>query len=864
VNFPNPNLSSWTALGPAPLTANGNASGRITGIAVDPTDSTHIYVAAAGGGVWQTTDGGTTYTPLTDTQASLAMGAIAIAPSNRLKIYAGTGEANNSADSNFGAGILVSNDGGTSWSLSTGPGSVFARRAIAKISVHPTDPNTAYAAVNDFAENGLCCSGTGIYKTADGGVTWTNVTSASFDSLFPWSDVVVDPNNPSIVYAAHGDIFADNTANGVYRSLNGGSTWALLGNAPSGNGIGRIALAVAPSASTSGNHVLYVAIATPLGNSSVLYEMLSSSNADAATPTFTNLTSTPNFGGSGGQAWYDWVIGVDPANALNVYAAGALDNNTHHVIRSTNGGASWTDITIVNGIQPHTDSHAMAFDSASRLLLGNDGGINRFDPTVPSWTNLNTSLNTIQFTGIGLHPTSTQTVLGGSQDNGTELTTGSLNWTATDNGDGGYTLFSQQNASLAYGNHPIGSFGPTAFFRVSTNGGVNWTARTPIITNSNQFNFYAPIAVDSSNGNRVFLGGDGLYESINAAVSWTKHSSPSTNPIDAIAVLPGGNTIYLATGGTFATSSQVWISTNDGSTWTAINLPSGSGRVQEIDVDPNDTTGNTAVAVVNTFNAASQIYRSTNGGSSWTSINGNLPLVPTWSAKIDTDTNKTIYVSNETAVYSSPSPYSTWTTYGTGLPHAQGVQLQFNSSLHELAVATHGRGAWNISTPNPPTVVSYSVICGTGCTYNMVGNSRTHLPWQITGVKVVFSQTITSANTGSLTGVTATGISGVGTNTVTWTFAGVTNGNLATALATSGLNAIQSAGGTLTGSNTSFALKILQGDMSDDGVVNASDLTLVNNARTAAYNIFADINGDGVVDINDVTIVRSKIGQTNP
>jgi hypothetical protein len=138
------------------------------------------------------------------------------------------------------------------------------------------------------------------------------------------------------------------------------------------------------------------------------------------------------------------------------------------------------------------------------------------------------------------------------------------------------------------------------------------------------------------------------------------------------------------------------------------------------------------------------------------------------------------------------------------------------------------------------------------------------LPWQITGIQVVFSQPITSASTASLAGVTASGLTGLGTNTLTWTFAGVTNGNLATALATSGPNAIQSAGGTLGGSNTSFALKILQGDMTDDGVVNASDLTLVNNARSAAYNIFADINGDGVVDSTDVTIVRTKIGQTNP
>ena len=702
-----PNTTTWTAIGPAPLNEGGSASGRIAGLAVDPTNSSNIYIAAAGGGIWQTTNGGSTYSPLTDNQGTLSMGAIAIAPSNHLKIYAGTGEANNSLDSNYGLGILVSNDGGASWTLSTGPSGVFNRLAVSMISVDPGNANTAYAALGDYAENGLCCSHTGIYKTTDGGTTWTNVTSAAgLDSSYPWSDVAVDPNNTSIIYAAHGDIFAQNAANGVYRSTNGGSTWSLLTGAPNGSGIGRIALAIAPSASTAGQHILYVAIAnnTNAGSGATLYEMLRSNNADSATPTFSNLASTPNFGGSGAQGWYDWVIAVDPANSASIYCAGALtySNNTLNVIWSGNSGATWTDITTVNGIEPHTDSHGMAFDSTSRLLLGTDGGVWRFDPTVPSWTNLNGNLNTIQFTGIGIHPTDTQTVVGGSQDNGTELTTGSLTWNATDGGDGGYSQISQTNPLICYSNHPIGSFGATGFFRVSTDGCNTFNGATPTISNQSLFNFYAPIFVDPSNGNRVFLGGDGVYESTTAAGSWTKHTNPSGQPINSIAALAGGTTIYIATGGTLSTNSQIWVSINDGLTWSQHNLPV-SGAVQEIDLDPNDSGGNTAVAVINSFNGANgQVYRTTTGGSSWSNISGSggsaLPSLPTWSAKIDTDASHTIYVSNETGVYSAPSPYGVWTAVGSGLPHAQGVSLQLNSGRHELALATHGRGAWYFST----------------------------------------------------------------------------------------------------------------------------------------------------------------------
>lgn len=213
--------TAWTSIGPSPLAttspanANFNVSGRITAIAAHPTDPNTIYVAPAGGGVWKTINGGTTWTPLTDIQRTLSMGGIAIAKSNPLVIYAGTGEGNNSADSNFGRGILVSTDGGANWTLATGPSNVFDtdRLVTSKIAVDPSNANVAYAAMSNFGNNGVCfsggaCSDTGIYKTSDGGGTWTNVTAANGkDSTSPWSDLAIDPNTPSIVYAAVGDIF---------------------------------------------------------------------------------------------------------------------------------------------------------------------------------------------------------------------------------------------------------------------------------------------------------------------------------------------------------------------------------------------------------------------------------------------------------------------------------------------------------------------------------------------------------------------------------------------------------------------------------------------------------------------------------
>jgi hypothetical protein len=759
-NFASPSPTAWTALGPAPLNAGVPWSGRIAGVAVDPTNASTIYVAAAGGGVWKTIDGGTTYTPLTDNQTVLSMGAIAVAPSNSQKIYAGTGEANNSADSNYGAGILISGDGGATWTLSTGPSGVFNRLTVSKISVHPTNANIAYAAIANIGENSVLLPNTGIYKTSDGGTTWVNTTT-SIDSTTPWSDVVVDPNTPNIIYAGKGAYYGVAT-NGLYRSLDSGSTWALVSGVSSGSSTGRFALAIAPSASTATHHVLYVAITS--SSSYALLSMLRSDNADIATPTFTALSSTPNFGG--GQGWYDWMIGVDPSNSANIYAAGSVPYN---VIRSTDSGTTWTNISTVGTVTPHTDSHAIVFDSSNRLLLGTDGGIWRYDSTVPSWTNLNGNLNTIQFTGIGMHPTLSGTVVGGSQDNGTELTTGNQIWTITDGGDGGYSQFSQTNPSICYSNHPIESFGSTAFFRVSADGCQTFSSKTPTVGNANNFDFYAPIFVDPSNGNRVFLGGDKLYESLNAGTSWTSHAVP-TNPIDTVAVLPGGQTIYIATGGTFATNSAIYVSIDDGVTWVAHSLPSG-GRVQEIDIDPNDATGNTAVAVLNSFSTA-LVYRTTNGGALWTSITANLPVVPTWSAKIDTDTSRTIYISNEQGVYSSKSPYTTWSTVGTGLPHAQGVHLELNSTLHVLSLATHGRGAWYFFTPSVAPAItsaaSTTFTVGTAGTFTITTTGQPVPTLSETGSLPSGVTFVDNGNgTATLAGTPAAGTGGVYTLTIT-------------------------------------------------------------------------------------------------
>ena len=201
--------AAWSLIGPAPLDGGqvpGNlaVSGRVAGLAADPTNANIIYMAAAGGGVWKTTDGGTTWAAPTDNQSTLFMGAIAVAASDPNTIYAGTGEANNSADSYYGEGVLKSTNGGASWTLENASGA-FTRKTISAIAIDPTNANNVYVAVSDGGVNGVG-GNTGIWKSTDGGATFTNTTTAipNVTGNSEFSDVVINPANPNNLYCAIG------------------------------------------------------------------------------------------------------------------------------------------------------------------------------------------------------------------------------------------------------------------------------------------------------------------------------------------------------------------------------------------------------------------------------------------------------------------------------------------------------------------------------------------------------------------------------------------------------------------------------------------------------------------------------------
>jgi photosystem II stability/assembly factor-like uncharacterized protein len=751
-----PNPTTWTPIGPQPLTsafsiAIKQVSGRTSAVAVDPTDPNVVYIGGAQGGIWKSTDAGATWMPLSDFEASLAIGSIAIDPTNPQVIYVGTGEQTFSVGSYYGAGILKSTDGGASWtqmgqSTFVGPfGTQFSPGGGARIGSLAINPaNTQIILAGVQINTGLADAG--VYCSNDGGSTWVQVVSGAVGT-----EVLYAPSGTT-AWAALGRIAGD-AENGVYRSTNANQpcsmqTWSSRNGTspntlPAGTAAGRIELAIAPSSPNT----LYASIANPAGNSDDLLGVFKTTDGGAnwnrLAPS-NNLLAGPTSTCSP-QCWYDHVIKVHPNNPNVVYLGGAATgfSSGNYLIRSTDGGNNWAGTAVdSNGDQLHVDQHAIAFafsgPSATRMYVGNDGGVWSTDVSTSGaggvgggpidWVNHNgpaagssMALGTLQYyPGHSIHPADTDITIGGTQDNGTHRFSGTLGWQELPVcGDGGYTAIDPNVPTTIYAacqnidiNKSLNG-GTNFFFAPGTETGLN---------NGDRSAFIPPLILDLNTNFTPFTSRPlyfgtfriwrGTSDPNASGITWTAISPDLTagsvnDDIRAIAISPHDSRI-------------VWAGTSDGrvqrtldasaaglAAWSNVTVPNQLpvGRVvTSLAVSPHNPTSNTVYVSYSGFtfgtDTLGHVFRTTNGGASWTDISGNLPNIPVNDVLVDPDVPATLYVGTDLGVFISTDDGASWMTFQSGFPNVAVLGIKLHRPTRLLRASTHGRGMWDLLLTN--------------------------------------------------------------------------------------------------------------------------------------------------------------------
>ncbi|MFN2544899.1 MAG: WD40/YVTN/BNR-like repeat-containing protein [Actinomycetota bacterium] len=684
---------AWSPLGPRSTTFGGDddfsgeppVAGRVTSIAPSPTDPGTAYIGAAGGGVWKTTDGGVSWTPLFDDQPVLAVGAVAVIPGadpGSDVVLAGTGEANGSRDSSYGLGLFRSADGGSSWSGVAG--SLFEGCRFARLSVDPSDPMVILAAVRGgptLAPSECGADREGIYRSADQGLTWARVLPG------PASDVAPDTARPGSWYAAV-------AGSGVAASGDGGVHWNAVPGLP--GDLGRVQLAVAGKR-------LFVLASRGFGPPAVWV-------ATTGAPGWDPIELPPDFcrrGGSAPQCDYDMALAVDPSHPSRVFAGG-IDLYGIPDIDAADPSARALGVAD-GGI--HVDVHSLVFGPGPTgghvLWVGTDGGVYR---TVGgrSFRNLNGDLAITQFypgTSGGL----VGPLLGGTQDNGTQVHVDDRVWTRVFGGDGGYSAVNPDHPRTIYATLP------GAFVFKSRDGGATWRN---VFANEGEHRepaeFIAPFVMHPSIPSRLYVGTDRVYQSDDAGLTW-RPISPAfgSQPgqdccVSAIAPAPSDPLVVYAG---MAAGGGLEVSVDGGTTWRDTG-PNGlpDRFVTDMAVDP--ARPEHAVASVSGFGTG-HLFETIDGGAHWLDVSGDLPDVPVNTVAFDPRPSPpTLFAGTDVGVFTAPDsgPGTGWSRYGTGLPNAVVTDLNLDLATSQLIAATHGRSMFEIPVPAPGSPVTYPLV----------------------------------------------------------------------------------------------------------------------------------------------------------
>ncbi len=655
----------WSMIGPTEV------GGRIRTIACHPTDGKTVYIGAADGGVWKSTNAGDSWTPIMDNENAIAMGALAIDPRNPETLYAGTGEMSSNIDAYTGAGIFKTVDGGATWR----PIGLTNVGAFSRIVVHPTNSNLIFAGATK--NNG------GFYRSEDGGNTWTRTFTEAV------SDVTVDPANASKVWIG-------TMSKLVYRSDDGGKTFTQKsdGIGEPGNTVSRISLQAAPS------------------RASTLYALAYETQGSGATQTYyARIYRTTNGGdswttayngrdflnlASNAQGWYNNVIAVKP-NDPNTVVAGGIS-----IVRATDGGSSgnWYYIdSYASSGAPHPDQHALAYDPANpnRVYLGNDGGLYRSDDNGSTYEKKSAGLAVTQFYAMAVDQTKASRTYGGTQDNGT-ITTSSTRSGDILGGDGFYVCVDYKNPNIVYGENPNGDLR-----RLDLQNGTLARIMDGIDAND-EAAWSAPLVMDPVTPTTLWHGRHTIYLTFDMGNTWYQTALTLKGQASALAVAKADpNVVYAG-----SDRGEIFVTQNSGDNWADRTTAKGAPNRAITDFVISPSNAGTAYMACSGF-FSGHVFKTTDFGANWTDISGQLPDIPVNALALHPDDENIIYAGSDIGMFISVDGGQTWASYSEGLPRVAVADLEVHTAQRKLRMASHGRSMWEIELEKPtlpPSILS--------------------------------------------------------------------------------------------------------------------------------------------------------------
>ena len=678
-------------------------SGRIADFAVNPNDSRHYIVATASGGVWKTTNGGVTYTPVFDGQGSYSIGCVTMQDSDPNVVWVGTGENNNQRSVAYGDGVYKSVDGGNSWSHMGLKNS----EHIGRIIIDPRDPNTVFvAAIGPLWSAG---GDRGVYKTTDGGKNWRAVLS--IDEHTGVNDVVMDPSNPDVLYAAafqrRRHVFtyiSGGPGSAIYKSTDGGETWDKASAGLPSVDLGRIGLAV----TAAKPDYVYAIVEAAQGKGGIFR----TENGGI------NWEKRGSYSTSGN--YYQEII-ADPVDAEKLY----IMDTWMRV--STDGGKSQS---VVGEDTKHVDNHCMWIDPAqtSHWLVGCDGGIYETWDAAKTW-HFKPNLPVTQFYKVAVdNDKPFYNIYGGTQDNfslGGPSRTASGNgisneeWFITHGGDGFESQIDPGNPDIVYSQS---QYGFLVRYDRRTGEEVGIQPKPGKDEDAFRFNWDAPLAVSKHKEGRVYFAANKLFRTDDRGDSWETISPDLTAQIDRNklkvmgrvwgidAVAKHGGTSPFGTIVAFSESpineNLLFVGTDDGliqitedggDTWRKVSGISGVPSMTYVNaLYASQHDENVVYACFNHHKYGDfkpYIYKSSDKGRTWTSISGNLPeRGSTYAIEEDHIDPKLLFVGTEFGVFFSNRGGNAWVQLKAGLPTIAVRDIDIQREWNDLVLGTFGRG----------------------------------------------------------------------------------------------------------------------------------------------------------------------------